>query len=521
MNVAAPVRHHHEESNGKKALKWIAGGTALAAGAVILSPYILPLVGIGTSELAVETMSVLHHTSSALGSGLAGAINSGLDNIPLIGETIAKGGLAPAIASGVVGIGGVLLGRYVGKHEDGKHFIKWGKVITTAAVLTSALIALPSVLTGISAGIAFLAGLESNALAAEAVTALTDSIGAVNTMNLKATGASFASVALPHLLACGAAAAPAVLSFRMQQKGAEHTEHHLAPAHNDATQTQTSPMVAHEHTYAPNVGKDAVLASVKLEKPTTAGEEVRGVLVLKHAEDGKPLSVDELKFVNEAHIHFFINNSSLTDYHHIHPLPTEKPGEYAFNFKAATSQPYTGFAAIVTKAGDKHRSLRMSFPPAVNRYVSPNVRMNSQVDVDGLSFDWKMDGPMQKGKLSNIEVTVKDASGKPVTDLQPVYGEWCHLEGFTANHGTMLHTHPTGREPSGKDDRMGSPLRFTITPDQDGPTQFYVQVKRGDKDIYAPIGQYVKTPEKATDRVMSGWFSGNQGRGVSDSFSRA
>ena len=488
--------HHRDESKGRQALKWAVGGTALAAGAIILSPYLLPLVGIGTSELAVETMSAMHQTSSdSLGSGLAGMINSGLDKIPLIGETIAKGGLAPAIASGIVGVGGVLLARYVGKREDGKHFIKWGKVIATAAVLTSALIALPSILTGISAGIAFLAGLASNASASAAVTALTDSIGAANTVNLEATGAGLASVAIPHLLACGAAAAPVALAFNMQQKTGDHA----------GVQTPAASAVIHDaaHATVSNESKDAITAFVRLVKPTTAGEEAKGVLILTHADSGKPVTKDEMKEANEAIIHFFINNSSLTDYHHIHPTPTDTPGEYAFSFKAATSQPYTGFATIVTLPDEKHRELKVAFPPAINRFVAPNVRMNSQVDVDGLSFDWKMDGPMQKGKPSNIEVTIKDAQGKPVTDLQPVYGEWSHLEGFAANHGTMLHTHPTGRGPNGKDDRMGSPLHFTITPKNDGPTQFYVQVKRGDKDIYAPIGHYVKAPEKATDRVTS------------------
>lgn len=515
--------HQHDKHN---AMKWVVGGVALATGAVILSPYVLPLVGIGGSGLAANTMTALHAGAVGGGTGLAGLANSALHAIPLIGETLAQGGTVTALASGITGIGGVLLGRYIDKHEDGTKHIRWGKVIKTAALAASALIALPTVLTGISAGIAYLAGLESVELGTAAISFMKATVGVANGANLTTMGATVGAFATSHLLTCGAAAIPPLVSFSLsghkhkgqatesllqqiqgnpyakQPHGQHHGHHHKAAPL--ATAAVTAAAGAHAgHEYAANDGKDAVLASVKLEQPTRAGEEVKGVLVLTHADTGKPLVKEELKLANEAIIHFFINNSSLTDYHHIHPTATDKPGEYAFNFKAATSQPYTGFAAIVTLPDEKHRSVKVAMPPAINRFVPPNVRMNSQVDVDGLSFDWKMDGPMQVGKPSNIQVTIKDARGVPVTDLQPVYGEWCHLEGFTANHGTMLHTHPTGREPQGKDDRMSSPLNFTITPDKDGPTQFYVQVKRGDKDIYAPIGQHVKAPEKATDRVTS------------------
>lgn len=497
--------HHHKHS----AMKWAVGGVALATGAVILSPYVLPLVGIGGTGLAANTMTALHAGAVGGGTGLAGLANSALHAVPLIGETLAQGGTLTALASGITGIGGVLLGRYIDKRDDGTKHIRWGKVIKTAALAASALIALPTVLTGISAGVAYLAGLESVELGTSAIAFMKATIGVANGANLTTMGATAGAFAASHLLTCGAAAIPPIISLGMSGHGDKEkaTQQHHGHQHRAMPQATAAPAAvstaAHEHVYVANEGKDAILASVRIEKPTTAGEDVNGVLVLKHAATGTPLTKEELKVANEAIIHFFINNSSLTDYHHIHPTPTDTPGEYAFNFKAGTSQPYTGFATIVTLPGEKHRSLKVTFPPAINRYVPPNVRMNSQVDVDGLSFDWKTDGPMQAGKPSNIEVTIKDAQGKPVTDLQPVYGEWCHLEGFTANHGTMLHTHPTGREPQGKDDRMSSPLHFTITPDKDGPTQFYVQVKRGDKDIYAPIGQYVKAPEKATARVTS------------------
>src|SRR5690606_20043583 len=93
-----------------------------------------------------------------LGSGLAGGLNNMLAAVPVIGSELAKGGLFNTVATGVVGIGGVLLGHHLSKtHDPEKGGINWGKIIKWGALATSALIALPSVITGVGYGMIYLA----------------------------------------------------------------------------------------------------------------------------------------------------------------------------------------------------------------------------------------------------------------------------------------------------------------------------------------------------------------------------
>lgn len=513
--TAQPQEEHHRSHRWSTALKV---GALATAGGLILAPYVMPFVlpalGVATtSELTMEAMTALHGSG---GTGIAGAVNNMLAAIPGIGAKLAEGGIATAVASGAVGVGGVLLGRFIGKREDGSHFVRWGKVIATTAMVASALIALPTVLTGISAGIVYMCGaLGSAELAGGAVAALTGTLGAVGSVSGTVGGLSGAAATLPHLLTCGVAAVPAAISYELWKKKSPAAGHALhlpersqAPAHAAPPVAAAASAVAagmhDDHSLpenrppaGPRSRNGTIDASIRLEAPTEAGKECKGVLILKHAKDGTPVKTEELKVLNEAIIHNFLVDSTLKDYHHIHPAPTDVPGEYAFSFTPRTSQPYTSWATMREHTAQRGDQLKVSVPSAVNRSIPPSLRVNNETETGGLKFNWKNLTPMEKGKPCTLEVTITDRNGKPVTDLQPILGEWAHLEGFSADGKTLIHSHPTGPDPASGKKEAGPVLRFTITPENDGMTQFYCQVKHNGQDIYAPFGQMVRVPQKA------------------------
>jgi hypothetical protein len=221
--------HHAASADAVNWLRILAIGTALTAGAIILAPYVLPLVDIGDATLATKSLNAMHGTG--LGVGLAGSINSLLNAVPFVGGALAKGGLANAAATGVLGIGGVLLGNFIEQQDDGKSSIRWGKVIRYGALLTSAMIAMPAVLTGLSVGIVYLcAAFSGVALASTAVGYLADTLGAVGSMNIATAGVGGVAAALPHLLTCGLSIIPACTAMLMGSKKPAHDHAaHLAP----------------------------------------------------------------------------------------------------------------------------------------------------------------------------------------------------------------------------------------------------------------------------------------------------
>lgn len=219
MHESAPAMQMQTGRDEKSArhghgLHMLMLGTALAAGAIILSPYLLPAVGIGGTELAAEALTALHGVGA--GSGLVGIINTGLGAIPFIGSTLAEGGLASAGIAAATGLGGALLGRFIEEKQNGKPGINWGKVIKYAAITTSVLISLPAVLTGISVGLVYLSAAIGGAEAASALLPmLKGTLGAMGAMSEMNFGLAGAAAALPHLLTCGAGLLPAMFSFKL------------------------------------------------------------------------------------------------------------------------------------------------------------------------------------------------------------------------------------------------------------------------------------------------------------------
>lgn len=212
------------DPNKKNLLK----GAGVSAG-IITAPYLLPAVGIG-SDFVTNQLLNFCSTAPGLGSGLTGIINKGLSAIPEIGTTLAAGGWINAAASGVVGIGGVLLGNYIQKHYDRDGQIPWGKIIKYAALATSLLIALPSILSGLTIGLTFMASLTGSAVfTGQVAGALSSTLGLMGNINLATMGAGIASL-LPHLMTCGAALLPAMGALMLDKP---HTKveqpRHVAP----------------------------------------------------------------------------------------------------------------------------------------------------------------------------------------------------------------------------------------------------------------------------------------------------
>jgi hypothetical protein len=464
----------HERSAGHKWLTYLTVGTALTAGAVILAPHILPLIGIGTTALAASA-------GPAVGvGGPAAAINSLLGAIPWAGKALAEGGLWSAIASGGIGVGGILLANYISKREDGSTQIHWSKIIRTAALITSTLVALPVVLSSISTGITFLSAVIFGLGSAKVVGLfMSQLLGGIAHVHAAAAASGLIPMTLAHLPHIAAILAP-VLSFGLSKKTSQTM----------STQTENS-----------TPAQGSILARIEVEKPTEPGVPCIARLRLTHAESGIPLTAEELAVVHEAKIHLFIADSSLKDYHHIHPVQTDEPGVYAFTFTPRTGNNYAAWADMTLQKNNRNYRIKESITSASGRNIPPSIHVSTHAESHGMVFDWKSAEPLKKGSASIVEVSVTDTNGNPVNDLEPVMGAFGHLVGFGADGKTFIHTHPMDREPVQPNEHGGPHLRFHVEPDTSGPVQFYFHLKRGGKEIYVPFGQQVQFPALATQRV--------------------
>lgn len=187
--------------------------TTLAAG-LIFSPYLLPLIGIGTQN---DTVNIAISCSTFSGSGLAGALNGVLGSVPLIGESLAAGGWTTALIAAGIGFGSRWIGNYLSKYVDKPNGFPWGKFIREAGLYSSILISLPSIISGISMGIAFLGSVLFGQNITEPVM---QGLGTIAGMGSVATQVS---TLIPHLFSCGAAALPVIGPLLFGEEN--HREH--------------------------------------------------------------------------------------------------------------------------------------------------------------------------------------------------------------------------------------------------------------------------------------------------------
>lgn len=219
--------HNSEHHSGLWGSHWWPLYALGAIGAVIAAPYLLPMVGVGDVETAENAITIMHtHDGTpGAGGGLAGFLNSGITHIPLVGNALAAGGWASIATTGVIGIGGMLLANWMEKREDPSRF-RWSKIIRYSALATSALLALPAILTGVSIGLTFLVSIlpVSFSVVNATIGGLYATIGAADMAVAGTSSTGLMAFALPHLLSCGAALVPVSLAYAM---GKEHPKNHI------------------------------------------------------------------------------------------------------------------------------------------------------------------------------------------------------------------------------------------------------------------------------------------------------
>jgi hypothetical protein len=257
-----------------------------------------------------------------------------------------------------------------------------------------------------------------------------------------------------------------------------------------------------EHAAAHH-GGPAAPATTKLElisPAPVAGQGTECIIQLTDAK-GRPVSPDMLGVTHTEKIHLLIIDESLGDYHHEHPTPTDKPGEYKFSFRPRNGGHYALFADLLPKATGRQEYARTEIQvQGAPRPVDQSPAQSAMVD--GYKFDLSMDGGslprVGEAKLVKVNVTAPD--GKPATHLEPVMGAFAHGVGFPSDRSGVVHVHPMGKEPTKDLERGGPELIFHIVPEHAGYMKFYVQVQIGGEQKFAGFGFHVDEarPREAT-----------------------
>ena len=255
----------------------------------------------------------------------------------------------------------------------------------------------------------------------------------------------------------------------------------------------------HSHATSPSTVRSEI---VPVEN-RAAGKTVATVIRLTGA-DGKPLSLDQLEVAHTEKIHLLVIDQSLTDYHHLHPVAGDKPGEYRFDFAPRFGGTYHIWADLVPKATGKQEysktTVKVEGPPG-----PPNNSVSTTAEVDGYRFDLTTEkgAPLQAGKATLVKVKVTGPDGRDFSKLEPVMGAFAHMVAFPTDLGSVTHVHPMGAEPKTSAERGGPDLSFHVEPEKPGFQKFFLQTQIGGKEKFAAFGLNVEPAGSATTNSAS------------------
>jgi len=468
--------HNHEEHSNSLGHKLLLGG-GIGTAAVVSAPYIGNFFGVGKSVMDVM-MPAAPALSFHLPSGLALAANNFLSGVPVVGSALAAGGIEAAAISGVIGIGGMLLGNHIQKKYDADSQIPWGKIIKYTCLATSMLIALPSLLTGISVGLSYLAGFTP--YAATVSDFLVGTLGSMGMSHGAASGVMGMGSLLTHFFTCGGAALSAVgAAFLDKNESKTHNKHSGQHTEHSAQNSQVSP---------PNLTMKIANCS-----PIISGQECQISFRLTD-ENGKVLSADDLRETHTKKLHVMIVDDSLTDYHHIHPEYDEKTSCFVANFTPQIQNGYSAWHDFQLQTGASF-VLKNQLPVARDYHIPPAILHSNFASAAGFNMEIIANPPLQSGQNSTLILSISDAYGNPAK-FEEIMGASGHLVAFSKDKKDYIHCHPM------EEISKNGELVFHVAPTHEGFGKFFLGIKVDGREATIPFGQYIQPKNRAMESVQ-------------------
>ncbi|MFW0777411.1 MAG: hypothetical protein ACN2B6_06805 [Rickettsiales bacterium] len=200
----------------------------------------------------------------------------------------------------------------------------------------------------------------------------------------------------------------------------------------------------------------------------------------------RAITNDQLQTLYTQKIHLFLIDPTFTDFHHLHPQPTETPGIYSVRFTPRLGTTYRAWAEISPSVAGTSifASDDLGYPRGGMMRSTSSLNAAMGRHNFSLSFDTKL--KVDETTAANIHIT--DKSGAAVSMLEPHMGASAHIIAFYDDFRTVEHLTAYSTT---------SGVRFDFTPTKDGFVKLFLQVKIAGKMVTVPFGIVVPPDEES------------------------
>jgi len=234
-----------------------------------------------------------------------------------------------------------------------------------------------------------------------------------------------------------------------------------------------------------------VKANVNTDEPLRVGVKMNVRLYLMNLL-GEPILPTDLREVHTQKVHLLIVDESLSDYHHEHPEPIGKSGEYDFGFTPQKPGPYQVWVDVQPYFTGIQEYVLAKIDGATSGERLTDTTEKLTASADGLHYKLSFKSSPKANEAVAGTLRVTKANGTPVTELEPIMGAFSHLAAFHADGKTVLHIHPKTTHRLKNADRGGPELDFQFYAPKPGFFRLFAQVQIAGEQKFAPFGIVVK-----------------------------
>lgn len=241
--------------------------------------------------------------------------------------------------------------------------------------------------------------------------------------------------------------------------------------------------------------RSPVTMTLATAEPAAVGRDVHAVVMLKTGS-GKPVAPEDLLVTHTRKLHLLIVDPTLSDYQHVHPEPTKRPGEWAFTFTPRLAGAYRVFGDFTPAATARGlyasvdldvRAAGAVAPAAPSLSPAAGQRQPSTHERGGVTFTLTASpDPARAGQPIDLRFALSRADGGAVP-LEPVMGAFAHLVAFDAERSGFAHLHPTEVDLLKAPDAKHPVLNFKLTIPRAGRYVVWAQVNLAGTETFVPF----------------------------------
>jgi len=235
--------------------------------------------------------------------------------------------------------------------------------------------------------------------------------------------------------------------------------------------------------------RSPVKMTLKTEDAPRAGEPLWVTLLLVTA-GGKPIANEDLLVMHAKKLHLLITDPTLTEYQHVHPEPTRRPGEWRFLFTPRLGGRYRFFADFTPVATARSLYANADLQvEGVRRNLGQVVGVLPAWTAEHGGYRFTLEPaalPVRARQVADLKFRVKKTDGG-IVPLEPVMEAYAHLVAFDASRSGFAHLHPMETDLSLRPDATLPRLAFKITIPEAGRYVIWAQVNLAGSELFVPF----------------------------------